>query len=191
MGGDIRGASDNIAFAQRSLDRQAELMQRGFTTRARYDEALHDVQEARERLTNARADAATAQAALGARRRRRAARDRRRGRRARQGLARLEADRGPRPRRRLYQPDQPAPGRPDGDREPADADRRARRRFVDRGQLQGDRPRPYARRPARQGPFRRLSRTSTCAAASPASAPAPAPNSRCCPRRTRPATGSR
>jgi membrane fusion protein (multidrug efflux system) len=39
-------------------------MRRGFTTRARHDEALHAVQEARERLSNARADAATAQAAL-------------------------------------------------------------------------------------------------------------------------------
>lgn len=61
---DIMGASDNIQIAQRALDRQAELLARGFTTRARYDDALHAVQEAKERLANARADAVTARAAL-------------------------------------------------------------------------------------------------------------------------------
>ncbi|HEX8241264.1 MAG TPA: HlyD family secretion protein [Allosphingosinicella sp.] len=61
---DIQGASANVTFAQRAFERQAELMRRGFTTRARYDEALHGVQEARERLANARADARIKQAAL-------------------------------------------------------------------------------------------------------------------------------
>jgi membrane fusion protein (multidrug efflux system) len=61
---DIQGASSNVTFAQRAFERQAELMRRGFTTRARYDEALHGVQEAKERLANARADARIKQAAL-------------------------------------------------------------------------------------------------------------------------------
>jgi membrane fusion protein, multidrug efflux system len=61
---DIQGASANVGFAQRALERQAELMRRGFTTRARYDEALHGVQEAKERLANARAEAQIKQAAL-------------------------------------------------------------------------------------------------------------------------------
>ena len=63
-GADIEGAQANLAFAQSNFDRYSELMDRGFTTRARYDEALHDVQEARERLANARAEAATARSAL-------------------------------------------------------------------------------------------------------------------------------
>jgi membrane fusion protein (multidrug efflux system) len=63
-GADIQGASANVTFAQRAFERQAELMRRGFTTRARYDEALHGVQEARERLANAQADARIKQAAL-------------------------------------------------------------------------------------------------------------------------------
>jgi len=61
---DIAGAGDNLTFAQSALDRQAELLRRGFTTRARYDEAMHDVQEARERLANARAESVTARAAM-------------------------------------------------------------------------------------------------------------------------------
>ena len=61
---DIEGAGANVGFAQRAFERQAELMRRGFTTRARYDEALHSVQEASERLANARADARIKQAAL-------------------------------------------------------------------------------------------------------------------------------
>jgi membrane fusion protein (multidrug efflux system) len=63
-GADIQGASANVTFAQRAFERQAELMRRGFTTRARYDEALHGVQEAKERLANARAEASIKQSAL-------------------------------------------------------------------------------------------------------------------------------
>jgi membrane fusion protein (multidrug efflux system) len=63
-GADIQGASSNVTFAQRAFERQAELMRRGFTTRARFDEALHGVQEAKERLANAQADARIKQAAL-------------------------------------------------------------------------------------------------------------------------------
>jgi len=61
---DIRGARANVDFAERALKRQAELLERGFTTRARYDEAVHDVEEARERLANAEAEAANKRAAL-------------------------------------------------------------------------------------------------------------------------------
>jgi membrane fusion protein (multidrug efflux system) len=61
---DVVGASSNLAFAQRAFQRQAELLDRGFTTRARYDEAQHAVQEARERLSNANAQSANKRAAL-------------------------------------------------------------------------------------------------------------------------------
>jgi membrane fusion protein (multidrug efflux system) len=64
MGADINGATANLDYAQRQFDRYDELLRRGFTTRARYDEALHDVQEARERLANARSAAANAQATM-------------------------------------------------------------------------------------------------------------------------------
>ena len=63
-GADIQGAGANLAFAERALGRQQELLRRGFTTRARYDEAQHAVQEARERLSNARADADIKRSAL-------------------------------------------------------------------------------------------------------------------------------
>ena len=61
---DIQGAEANLDFTRRELARYEALLGRGFTTRARYDSALHDVQEARERLANARAEAATARSAL-------------------------------------------------------------------------------------------------------------------------------
>ena len=61
---DIIGSRDNIAITERDLARQAELMRRGFTTRASYDQALHAVQEARTRLANARAEAANKRAQL-------------------------------------------------------------------------------------------------------------------------------
>jgi membrane fusion protein (multidrug efflux system) len=61
---DITGARDNIAITERDLDRQQELMRRGFTTRVDYDQALHAVQEAKTRLANAQAEAANKRAAL-------------------------------------------------------------------------------------------------------------------------------
>jgi membrane fusion protein (multidrug efflux system) len=64
MGADIQGATANLDYAQRQFDRYDELLRRGFTTRARYDEAMHDVQEARERLANARSASANAQATM-------------------------------------------------------------------------------------------------------------------------------
>ena len=63
-GADIQGARANLAFAERALGRQQELLRRGFTTRARYDEAQHAVQEARERLSNARSAGDIKRAAL-------------------------------------------------------------------------------------------------------------------------------
>jgi membrane fusion protein (multidrug efflux system) len=63
-GADIEGAQANLTFAQRAFERQEELLERGFTTRARYDEALHAVQEARERLANARSEAQVTRAQL-------------------------------------------------------------------------------------------------------------------------------
>lgn len=63
-GADIQGATANLGFAQRAFSRQEELLGRGFTTRARYDEAQHAVQEARERLSNARANSEIKRAAL-------------------------------------------------------------------------------------------------------------------------------
>jgi membrane fusion protein (multidrug efflux system) len=64
MGADIAGAEANLVYARREHSRYEELLRRGFTTRSRYDEALHDVAEARERLANARAEAANAGAAM-------------------------------------------------------------------------------------------------------------------------------
>ena len=61
---DIAGAENNLAYAQREFERYAELLRRGFTTRAAYSDKLHDVEEARERLANARAAQANAQSAL-------------------------------------------------------------------------------------------------------------------------------
>ena len=63
-GADIQGAQANLNYAQREFSRYEALLGRGFTTRSRYDEALHEVQEARERLANARAEAANARSAL-------------------------------------------------------------------------------------------------------------------------------
>lgn len=61
---DIQGAEANLAYQQREFARLDELMRRGWITRTRYDATLHDLQEARERLANAHAAAATAQSAL-------------------------------------------------------------------------------------------------------------------------------
>jgi membrane fusion protein (multidrug efflux system) len=63
---DIEGARANLAYAEREHGRYQALLGRGFTTRSRYDQALHDVQEARERLANAQASAASARSALAA-----------------------------------------------------------------------------------------------------------------------------
>jgi len=59
-GADIQAARDTIASAQEDYDRQKALMDRGFTTRARYDQALHSVEQARAAYQRAVADAAEA-----------------------------------------------------------------------------------------------------------------------------------
>jgi membrane fusion protein (multidrug efflux system) len=63
-GVDIKGAGEDVAFYEDQYRRQAELMQRGFTTRARLEEAEHDLSDARSRLASARAEERKAQAAL-------------------------------------------------------------------------------------------------------------------------------
>ncbi len=61
---DINGAEANLAYQQREFARLDELMRQGWITRTRYDEQLHNLQEARERLANAHAASVTAQSAL-------------------------------------------------------------------------------------------------------------------------------
>ncbi|TMJ19991.1 MAG: HlyD family secretion protein [Alphaproteobacteria bacterium] len=63
-GADIAGAQANLAYQQTEYSRIHALLRQGWITRSRHDEALHNLQEARERLANARAAAATAGAAL-------------------------------------------------------------------------------------------------------------------------------
>lgn len=63
-GADIQAARDQIASAQEDYDRQKALMDRGFTTRARYDQALHSVEQARAAYQRAVADAAEARSKL-------------------------------------------------------------------------------------------------------------------------------
>jgi membrane fusion protein (multidrug efflux system) len=63
-GADIEGAEANLVYQQREYARLDQLLGRGWITRSRHDEALHNLQEARERLANARAEAATARSAL-------------------------------------------------------------------------------------------------------------------------------
>jgi membrane fusion protein (multidrug efflux system) len=63
-GADILAAQDNLSIAQRNLERYAELLRRGFTTRVLYDQALHGVQEAKQRLANARNQAQVSAAQL-------------------------------------------------------------------------------------------------------------------------------
>jgi membrane fusion protein (multidrug efflux system) len=61
---DISGAQAQLVITERALARQAELLQQGFTTRVRYDEALADVTRARTALADARNRAANAGAAI-------------------------------------------------------------------------------------------------------------------------------
>lgn len=62
---DISAARDAIASAQEDYGRQAALMKRGFTTRARFEQAQHAVEQARARLANAQASATEARAKIG------------------------------------------------------------------------------------------------------------------------------
>jgi membrane fusion protein (multidrug efflux system) len=63
-GVDIKGAAEDVRFQEEQYRRQAELMRQGFTTRARMDEAEHDLSDARSKLAAAQANARRAQAAL-------------------------------------------------------------------------------------------------------------------------------
>ena len=63
-GGDIVGAEANLAIASRALSRQQALLNRGFTTRADYDDAVNEVAKARAQLADARARSNSAAAAI-------------------------------------------------------------------------------------------------------------------------------
>ena len=157
MGADIAGAEANLVYARREHSRYEELLRRGFTTRSRYDEALHDVAEARERLANARAEAANAGAAMSG------------GGPANQPA--LQAARVVRDQALLNLTRTEVHAPADGivsqtDRLQVGArgrHRRARghpgapRHHLCRGQLQGNRPRQHVCRPARRDQDRRLS----------------------------------
>ena len=62
---DIAAARDEIAFAKAEFDRQAELIDRGFTTRARYQAAQLALAKAREQMNTATSEARKARVALG------------------------------------------------------------------------------------------------------------------------------
>jgi len=61
---DIGAAREDIRYAETIFARQQALMARGFTTRAEYDAARHAVQQARDKLAQAEADAREARARL-------------------------------------------------------------------------------------------------------------------------------
>ena len=63
-GGDIIGATANLAIQRRALARQQALLGRGFTTRSDYDDAVSEVTKAQTQLADARAQAANANAAI-------------------------------------------------------------------------------------------------------------------------------
>ncbi|WP_294299265.1 HlyD family secretion protein [uncultured Sphingomonas sp.] len=63
-GADIQAAKDRIAAAQEDYARQDQLMQRGFTTRARFEQAQHSLEQARASYQSAVADANEARAKL-------------------------------------------------------------------------------------------------------------------------------
>jgi membrane fusion protein (multidrug efflux system) len=62
--GDITGAEANLAIKRNALGRQAALLKKGFTTRADYEDALNEVRTAETDLSDARARAANAGAAV-------------------------------------------------------------------------------------------------------------------------------
>ena len=63
-GGDITGAQANLAIKRNALGRQQALLRRGFTTRSDYEDALNEVRSAETQLSDARARAANASAAV-------------------------------------------------------------------------------------------------------------------------------
>jgi len=62
---DIESANADIQLAQATYERQAALMKRGFTTRASFDAAAHEVAAAKARLATAQASAAKARNQVG------------------------------------------------------------------------------------------------------------------------------
>jgi membrane fusion protein (multidrug efflux system) len=62
--GDITGAEANLAIKRNSLARQQALLKKGFTTRTDYEDALNEVRSAETQLSDARARAANASAAV-------------------------------------------------------------------------------------------------------------------------------
>ncbi|MBB4632182.1 HlyD family secretion protein [Sphingosinicella soli] len=62
---DIAAARDEIAFAKAEFDRQSELLDRGFTTRARYQAAQLALAKTREQMNTATSEARKARVALG------------------------------------------------------------------------------------------------------------------------------
>jgi membrane fusion protein (multidrug efflux system) len=63
-GAEIHAAQDQLTAAQQDYARQSELMTRGFTTRARLEQAQHSVEQARAAVSRAEGDAAEARAKL-------------------------------------------------------------------------------------------------------------------------------
>jgi membrane fusion protein, multidrug efflux system len=63
-GVDIASASEDVSFFEKEFRRQSELMQRGFTTRARLQAAEHALSDARSRVAVAQGEATKARAAL-------------------------------------------------------------------------------------------------------------------------------
>ncbi|WP_188055495.1 HlyD family secretion protein [Sphingosinithalassobacter sp. CS137] len=63
-GADIEAARDQLQAAQEDYERQAQLMDRGFTTTARLQQAEHAVEQARAAVQRAQADAAEARARI-------------------------------------------------------------------------------------------------------------------------------
>ena len=63
-GADVAAAREDIGFAQATLERQRALWQRGFTTKAAYEAAQHQVAQASEQLRLAQANGAEARAKL-------------------------------------------------------------------------------------------------------------------------------
>ncbi|WP_338424354.1 HlyD family secretion protein [Sphingopyxis kveilinensis] len=63
---DIAAAREDVKFAQVNFDRQAALMEKGFTTRAAYDASRHALAQARERVRQAEAAAVEARTKLAA-----------------------------------------------------------------------------------------------------------------------------
>lgn len=60
----ISAAAEDVRFAQQDYNRVAELMARGFSTKARMEQAEHTLSDARSRLASAQAEAREARAAL-------------------------------------------------------------------------------------------------------------------------------